>query len=110
MLKACSEITFLYLKVKMIFFVDDVADHLEIYNAAVVVLEGDQELMNVIRWLEENRFEISQFDVIGLLIGRADLSRSRQWFNASLEEMLAVITARNASALILVGAFVASNA
>ena len=48
----------------MIFFVDDVADHLQIFNSAVVVLEKDQGIMDVAHWLEEGWFNLKKFDII----------------------------------------------
>ena len=93
----------------MIFFVDDIADHLELYNASVVILEQDQGFLDIIRWIEAGRFDLARFDVVGLLIGCAELKRSKNWFAACVEELLAVITKVNSSCLVLLGAILPST-
>ena len=55
---------------------------------------------------EEGRFHIAKFDVISFMIGRDDLRRSRNWFGAAVDELLAVIALRNSTALALVGAII----
>ena len=92
----------------MILFVDDVADLLEIYNASVVVLEKVQGIMDVIHWVEKGRFDLKEFDVVGIMVGRSDAKRSTEWFMSSVEEFIHLVRRLNPTALILLGAVVPS--
>ena len=90
----------------MILFVDNIADLIEVSNTTVVILEREHGLMDVIRWIEGNRFHLQNFDIISFMIGRADLVRSKNWFSATVDELLAVIMQRNDTALYLLGALI----
>ena len=43
---------------KTILFIDGVADHLKLCNTTVIILEDSQGLMDVLRWLENGRFDL----------------------------------------------------
>ena len=83
---------------------DDIADHLEIFNALVVMFEKNHGIMDVIRWIESHQFQLENFDIISFMIGRADVKHSRQWFTACVDELLLVCNRMNHLALVLLGA------
>ena len=73
-------------------------------NSHVVVLEKQQGIMDVIRWIEMGRFDMNRFEIVVFLIGRYDIARSRNWFKESVEELIAVVRKISSKALMLWGA------
>ena len=90
----------------MILFVDDVADNLGVPNTTVIVLEKEHGIMDVIRWIEVGRFEITGFDIVSIMIGRHDVRRRRSWFKESMEEFITLVKRLNSNALVLIGAVI----
>ena len=78
-------------------------------NASIVILEPEHGVMDILRWIEKGRFEPHRFDIVSVMIGRADIKRSRSWFMASMEELFTVIGKLNPSVLMLVGALLPSS-
>ena len=92
----------------MIIFIDFLVEGLKLSNSTVVTLEIDQGIMDVIRWIEQGKVNISNFDIVSLMIGRVDLKRSREWYMASVEEFLRVVHKFNGASLILLGVVIPS--
>ena len=103
-----SHVLSFYILVRTLLFIDDVADHLRLPNTTVIVLERDQGLMDVLRWIESQRYNVAEYNIIGLMVGRADAVRSLDWFIASVSEVIQGIVKRNPKALQLWGAVIPS--
>ena len=95
--------------VTTLLFIDDVADNLKLYNATVVIIERDQGVIDVLRWIEKGRFLPEDYDIISLMVGRSDARRSVEWFMASIGEFVRTVRQLNNKALILLGAVVPSR-
>ena len=74
----------------------------------VLILEKTQGLMDVIHWIEIGRFDLSQFGIIRFMVGRVDRVRSKNWFMASVEDLMRLVFSRNLTTLQLWGAVIPS--
>lgn len=101
-------VIFYYIAVNKLVFVDDVADQLEVEHATVVVLEKDHGVMDIIRWIEIGTVQIRNYDLVVVLVGRADVVRSRSWFFEIVEELLHVTKCLHPVVQVVVGAMIPS--
>ena len=93
---------------KMLLFVNDVADLIQLHSTTVITLELQHGLMDVIHWIEPNRFPMVDFDIISLMVGRGEITHSGPFFTACLDEVIRVLRKKNSSALLLLGAVIPS--
>ena len=93
----------------MILFVNDITDNLAVYKAKVVVLERDQGLSDVLKWIQNGTVVVEGFKMVILMLRRADLQRSDAWYGQNIDLFIHTVREINLSCFILLGDLIPSR-
>ena len=94
---------------QMILFVNDITDNLAVYKAKVVVLERDQGLSDVLKWIQNGTVVVEGFKMVILMLRRADLQRSDAWYGQNIDLLIHTVREINLSCFILLGDLIPST-
>ena len=60
-------------------------DNLIVRNARIVVLEREQGITAVLRWLQDGTISVQAYKIVSIMLGRADLSETDKWYGQKID-------------------------